>query len=96
MNLKRRSASRGELTGAMGATIQTVRKHEQQLAALIAGMQQLMDGQAALGEAFGELKRRMDDQDAMFGAAAKSLRQVDQIAVPLTWPRAGHTSQSNT
>ena len=34
----------------MGATIQTVRKHEQQLAALIAGMQQLMDGQAALGE----------------------------------------------
>ena len=40
----------------MGATIQTVRKHEMQIAAILEGIKQLMDGQAALGEAVEALK----------------------------------------
>ena len=54
-------ASRGELTGAMGATIQTVRKHEMQIQAMLEGIKQLMDGQAALGEAFKSLEQRFED-----------------------------------
>lgn len=64
MNLKRSSASRGELTKAMSATLREVRMHHEQIAALLAGMQQLMDGQAALGEAFETLKTEQGAQIA--------------------------------
>lgn len=50
MNLKRSSASRGELTKAMSATRSEVLTLKAQMSAVLAGMQQLMDGQAALGE----------------------------------------------
>lgn len=61
MNIKRSSASRGELTKAMSATLREVRLHHDQIAAALAGIQQLMDGQAALGEAFEALKKRVDE-----------------------------------
>lgn len=65
VNIKRSSASRGELTKAMSATLREVRLHHDQIAALLAGMQQLMDGQAALGEAFEALKGRVHDVEVV-------------------------------
>lgn len=64
MNIKRSSASRGELTKAMSATLREVRLHHDQIAAALAGIQQLMDGQAALGEAFDGLKQHVAELDA--------------------------------
>lgn len=42
----------------MSATLREVRLHHQQISAMLAGIQQLMDGQAALGEAVEALKKR--------------------------------------
>ena len=71
---QRGSASRGELTKAMGATIQAVRKHEMQIAAMLEGIKQLMDGQAALGESFDELRVAVEDlKTSVFGDKAPAL-----------------------
>ena len=67
VNIKRSSASRGELTKAMSATLREVRLHHQQIAAALAGIQQLMDGQAALGEEFKALKKRLDAIESLHG-----------------------------
>ena len=73
------SASRGELTKAMGATIQTVRKHEMQIAAILEGIKQLMDGQTALGEAVDELKAKVRTDEDIMREAAEDLIEASRL-----------------